>query len=144
MVKVEFYEPEYMPEGKLTYSVISARFNGNWVFVRHRERQTIEIPGGHIEANETPLEAAIRELKEETGASEFTIECVATYSVTINGTTGYGRLYFAEVSEMGEPADRYEIGEVFLMGTLPDNLTYPLIQPVLLDRVIRYIQERPS
>jgi 8-oxo-dGTP diphosphatase len=144
MVRVEFYDPEFLPDGKLTYSVISARFNGNWVLVRHRDRTTLEIPGGHIEVNETPREAAGRELREETGASEFVIECVATYSVTANGSTGYGRLYFAEIAEMGDPADRFEIGEVFLMGSLPENLTYPLIQPLLFERVLRYIQGRPS
>lgn len=144
MVRVDFYDKDFIPGKKLTYSVISARFKGKWVLVRHRDRKTLEIPGGHIEENETPFEAAGRELREETGASEFTIECVATYSVKSDAGTGYGRLYFAEVSEMGEPADMFEIGEVFLMGSLPDNLTYPLIQPLLFERVIRYIQGRPS
>jgi 8-oxo-dGTP diphosphatase len=144
MVRVEFYDPEFVPEEKLTYSVITARFKGNWVLVRHRERQTLEIPGGHIEEDETSSEAAVRELREETGAIQFNIECVATYSVTIDGKRGYGRLYFAEVYEMGEPSDLFEIGEVLLLGSLPDNLTYPLIQPQLFERVIRYIQGRPS
>jgi 8-oxo-dGTP diphosphatase len=144
MVRVDFYDPEYFPEGKLTYSVITARFKGSWILVRHRERLTLEIPGGHIEENETPLEAAARELREETGATEFTVECVATYSVEMNGSTGYGRLYFAEVSELDEPSDRFEIGEVILMDSLPENLTYPTIQPLLFERVLRYIQGRPS
>jgi 8-oxo-dGTP diphosphatase len=144
MVIVEFYEPDFTPDSKLTYSVITARFRGKWVLVRHRERSTLEIPGGHIEENESPLEAASRELREETGAIEFTLGYVATYSVTTNGNSGYGRLFFAEVSEMGEPSDRFEIGEVVLVDSLPGNLTYPLIQPALFERVLRYIQGRPS
>jgi len=144
MVRVEFYDPEFIPEEKLTYSVITARFRGNWVLVRHRERRTLEIPGGHIEENETSSQAAERELREETGASRFSLECVSTYSVTMDGKTGYGRLYFAEVYEMAEPSDQFEIGEVILMTSLPENLTYPLIQPRLFEEVIRYIQGRPS
>ena len=49
MVKVEFYDTDYYPDGKLTYSVITARYKGSWILVRHRDRQTLEIPGGHIE-----------------------------------------------------------------------------------------------
>ena len=41
---------------------------------RHRERDTWEMQGGHIEANETPLEAARRELYEESGALEFIMQ----------------------------------------------------------------------
>jgi 8-oxo-dGTP diphosphatase len=28
------------------------KFNGQWLYVRHKERQTWEIPGGHREENE--------------------------------------------------------------------------------------------
>jgi 8-oxo-dGTP diphosphatase len=144
MVMVDFYDKEYIPEGKLTYSVITARFRGRWILVRHKDRQTLEIPGGHIEDNETSHQAADRELREEAGAKSFKLECVATYSVSMNGATGFGRLYFAEVSEIGEPSDKFEIAEVFMVDALPQNLTYPIIQPVLFERVLRYIQERPS
>ena len=68
MTEVNFYDPLYMPDSKLTYSVISARFESHWIFVRHQMRSTWEIAGGHIEKGETSAEAAGRELMEETGA----------------------------------------------------------------------------
>ncbi len=39
------------------------------------------------------LIAAGRELAEETGAEEFKLHCVATYSVEKDGRMGYGRLF---------------------------------------------------
>ena len=119
MVKVSFYDISYMPEPGLTYAVICARFDGRWVFIRHRIRKTYEIPGGHIESDETPVQAARRELAEETGAEEFTIECVATYSVDSGAARGYGRLFYAEIVKMGEVTDTSEIAEVILSDELP-------------------------
>ena len=68
MTVVNFFSPGYDPEVKLTYSVISACYMDQWMFVRHQKRTTYEIAGGHIEAGETSDEAASRELSEETGA----------------------------------------------------------------------------
>lgn len=50
--------------------------------VKHKERDTYEIPGGHREPEETVDFAAERELVEETGAKEYTIKPIAIYSVT--------------------------------------------------------------
>ena len=40
------------------FSVIAVRENGAWLLVRHSARKTWELPGGHREPDETPLEAA--------------------------------------------------------------------------------------
>ena len=50
--------------------VIYAKYKGKIVMCRHEKRETWEIPGGHIEENETPEEAARREIYEETGANK--------------------------------------------------------------------------
>lgn len=134
MTEVRFYAPYYEPE-ILTYSVICARYNGLLIFVRHHLRSTYEMPGGHIEPGETSHEAAARELAEETGAVQFTIECIATYSVTMNGITGWGRLYSAEVTELGPLQDISEIAEVILSESFVENNTHPEIQPYLFRKV---------
>ena len=140
MTEVKFFDPLYEPEKTLTYSVISSRYKDKWIFVRHYMRSTYEIAGGHIEKGETSFEAACRELKEETGALKFNISCVATYSVEKDGETGFGRLYFAEVFELGPIPDISEIAEMVFLDKIPDNPTHPDIQPDLFARTLEYIK----
>lgn len=140
MTRVNFYDPFFIPDSKLTYSVISAKFEGKWIFVRHQNRSTWEISGGHIEIGETSLEAARRELFEETGAIKFNIDCIATYSVTKDGETGWGRLYFADVFEIGPIPDISEIAEIVLSDHRPENLTHPDIQPYLFNRTVEFLK----
>ena len=54
----------FYPSG--THIIISKTDN-KWVFCKHKERETYEIPGGHREPGESILETAKRELQEETG-----------------------------------------------------------------------------
>jgi 8-oxo-dGTP diphosphatase len=140
MTEVNFYDSIFIPEGKLTYSVIAAIYKGEWLFVRHQNRDTWEIPGGHIEENETAVDAARRELMEETGALKFDLDCVATYSVKKDGKSGYGRLFFAEIEGLGSIPDISEIAEVKAGAYLPEKLTYPEIQPHLF--TIEYLKEQ--
>jgi 8-oxo-dGTP diphosphatase len=139
MTEINFFDPLFIPESKLTYSIISARYRNSWIFVRHHKRTTWEIAGGHIEKEETSFEAAGRELMEETGALKFNLECIATYSVTLDGETGWGRLYFADVFEIGPIPDISEIVEIVLSDHLPENLTYPDIQAHLFTRTIEFL-----
>jgi 8-oxo-dGTP diphosphatase len=142
MTEVKFFDPSFIPEINLTYSVIAAKYDNNWIYVRHHKRPTWEIPGGHIEKDETADEAASRELMEETGALKFKIECVSTYSVLKNGKTGFGRLYLAEIFSLGPVPDTSEIAEVKMMDSLPENLTHPDIQPQLYQQVLEFLEEK--
>lgn len=108
----------------LTYVVIGAREAGKWIFVRHEERDTWELPAGHIEPGEDPDHAAERELFEETGTTGAGLEHLYDYVVRINGQADYGRLYFAEISERG-PLPDSEIGEIRVDTTTPGPATYP-------------------
>lgn len=140
MVRVNFYDPDFSPADKLIYSVIASRYRNKWVFVRHHTRTTFEIPGGHIEENETPTEAAKRELMEETGAIEFSLLCVSTYSVKLDNETRFGKLYFADIIEIGPVPDISEISEITFLDKLPVPVTYPEIQPLLFDKVVDYLK----
>jgi 8-oxo-dGTP diphosphatase len=140
MTEVKFYDPFFEPEAKLIYSVISAKKEDKWIFVRHQNRSTWEIAGGHIENGETAFEAAGRELMEETGAIRFDLSCIATYSVKKEGDTGWGRLYFAEVFELGPIPDSSEIAEMMLSDHFPENNTHPDIQPHLFKKTMEYLK----
>ena len=126
---------------KLKFVVIIARSGGKFVFCKHRERSTLEFPGGHIEPGESVRGAAKRELCEETGAQRFVIRPVCVYSVTgknrVNSTgeESFGMMYYAEISAFGEL--RSEIERVVLTDGLPEELTYPEIQPKLFEEAKR-------
>ena len=122
-------------ENVLRFSVIVSRFCGRWVFCRHKTRDTYEVPGGHIEQGETAEQAAKRELFEETGALEYTLHRVGSYSVEKDGVKDYGALFFAEISRFGDLPEDFEMQRVEFFDTMPDNLTYPLIQPKLVEWV---------
>jgi len=123
-------EPGSVPVEKLTYVVIAAREEGRWVFVRHRDRMSWEMPAGHIEPGENPDQAARRELYEETGALRSRIRHLADYQVSRARVTGFGRLYMAEIEER-EAGLKYETAELLLCEDLPGNLTYPDVQKSL-------------
>ena len=140
-INVQFYAADTAAE--LRYAVVAARCGGQWVLSRHRERGTWELPGGHREPDEDIDAAARRELYEETGAELFTLSRICVYSVTADGRTDYGMLYFAEIDILGELPES-EIAERRLFELLPEaeRLTYPAIQPLLFARVQSWLNRQ--
>lgn len=130
MVTVELVNGNVIPH-HLSYVVIAARHNGKWLFVRHRRRGGWEMAAGHPEAGEGSVEAAVRELTEETGAADFVMEPVTYYSVDTGQGMQYGRLFLAEVETLGEFTDTAEIVEVKEFRRLPRNLSLPEVMSFL-------------
>ncbi|MBE5762274.1 MAG: NUDIX domain-containing protein [Clostridiales bacterium] len=143
-LEVKFYDK--VEDRLLRFAVIVSRSNGKWVFCKHRERDTFEVPGGHREAGEDILTTAKRELYEETGAIDFKITPVCVYSVSgvtrlnPSGKEDFGMLYFAEIKEF-ENELHSEIEKIFFMEDMPKRWTYPLIQPKLLEQVKIFLKK---
>ena len=144
-MEVKFYDK--VDDALLKFAVIIAKSQGKWVFCKHKERNTYEIPGGHRENGESIEDAARRELCEETGAIKFDIKPLCVYSVTgknrVNeqGNETFGMLFFADITEF-ETELHSEMEQIVLFSELPtDNWTYPLIQPVLAKKYLEIANE---
>lgn len=140
MLEIKFYDNA--DDALLKFAVIIARTNGKWIFCKHKERDTYEVPGGHRENGESILDTAKRELSEETGATDFSIQQVCVYSV--KGKTRFnerlddetfGMLYVADITAFEEINS--EIEKIIITDCLVDNWTYPLIQPKLIEEAKR-------
>lgn len=140
MTEVRFYDE--IEDHLLKFAVIIARTNGKWVFCKHKERETLEVPGGHREKDELILDTAKRELREESGAVDFVIKPICVYSVkgktSVNEKlteTTYGMLYIADIFSFEEIHSEME--KIVISDDLITNWTYPSIQPKLMEEAQR-------
>lgn len=131
MIVVKTHPLYEIDDEKFTIAVIAARVGDKLVFVRRQKLDTWEMPGGHREGNESILDTAKRELYEETGASQYRIAPVCSYTVDEDGYDRlYGVLFVADVFKLSEKPES-EIAEVRLFDEVPNELTFPKIQAKL-------------
>lgn len=144
MLEVQFYDK--VEDSLLNFAVIIAKHDNKWLFCKHKNRNTYEVPGGHRDNHEDILETAKRELYEETGAREYTIEPVCAYSVygndgVIHNTVKrFGMVYYAEIKSFDILPD-FEMEKIVLFDKVPKELTYPAVHPLILAKVDEILSE---
>ncbi|MBC2122452.1 RNA deprotection pyrophosphohydrolase [Listeria marthii] len=120
-VTIYFEAQEINPDDVL---IIPKTIDG-WLFTEHKIRG-LEFPGGKGELGETNLEAAKRELMEETGATSEVFHFVADYLVESEERTFTKRVYTAKVASIETQADYLETkGPVILRGELSQFILQP-------------------
>ncbi|MBE6113598.1 MAG: NUDIX domain-containing protein [Erysipelotrichaceae bacterium] len=136
MIEVKFYDA--VEDHLLKYAVIVARYQDQWVFVRHKCRDSWECPGGKRNVGESIEACARRELWEESGANLYDLFPVSVYSVTKENIETFGMLYYADIHEFDD-LPKSEITEVELLNELPTHWTYPNIQPYLFSMISSFL-----
>jgi 8-oxo-dGTP diphosphatase len=100
------------PRIPLPLSLVVARHNGETLLVLNGWRGEWELPGGMIEADETPEDAAIREFVEETGQDRPAVAFagVATFRLMPDHRLEYAAVYVTELANRAafQPTDEVE------------------------------------
>ena len=111
MANFTFYKPNEIPDTSFEIAVVAARYKDKWVFCRHKERDTWDMPGGHREQGETIDEAAKRELWEETGITKEQIELFHLADFNYYFSDLYLEVYVGRVNQpvevVGDENDLY-------------------------------------
>ncbi len=135
----EFLVGEMEP---IQFVSIHARYMDQWIYCFHKRRKSFECPGGHVEEGETALQAAKRELYEETGITDCRLIPLWDYNVIwddgIHSNTG--RVYVAVVNSLGELPES-EMERIELYDDVPENFSYDREkQKEILERVEKMLK----
>lgn len=145
MVQRSELQCKLYPFGTLTplkYVVVCSFYQGKYLLSRHKHRDTWETQGGHIEPGETALDAAKRELYEESGVLDADLYSVCDYLGYNSQRQSNGAVFLADIHKLGALPES-EMKEVGVFDALPENLTYPNVTPRLFAEAKKAKEETP-
>ncbi len=123
----------------LRFVVVCSFYEGRLLLSYHSGHQSWETQGGHIEQGETPEEAARRELYEESGVSDAELIPVCDYHAYDSEGSSNGRVYAAVIRRLGQ-LPPHEMSGIQAFDAFPENLTYPLVTPVLFQEAMKMVK----
>ena len=107
----EVSEPEHTKVATPTFAVVLALAGDGVVLVFNRYRQLWELPGGLIDADESPRAAAARELEEESGCIASNLRWLGLVVVD-DGAAHFGAVFACEVDNVPVVFETREIASV--------------------------------
>lgn len=143
-VSLKFDVPSIEMDGEHVWVI--CRFRDQWLLTKHRERG-LEFPGGKVETGETPREAAIREVMEETGAKIGRLQFIGQYKVFSKDAVIIKNIYFAEIKGFSERNHYFETdGPQFVRSpltpeTLNDEYSF-IMKDDVLQKSLQYLREK--
>jgi 8-oxo-dGTP diphosphatase len=118
-VQLSFEDHPFSKNPKHVWVV--CRYRDKWLLTKHSDRG-YEFPGGKVEVNETAEEAAIREVKEETGGVVNTIDYLGQYRVMGKDKIIVKNIYFATISQLIEQEGYFETFGPVLLQDIPEGV----------------------
>ncbi|MDV2686361.1 nucleoside triphosphatase YtkD [Alkalihalophilus lindianensis] len=100
---------------------VICRYKEQWLVTKHKKRG-LEFPGGKVERNETPIDAAHREVMEETGGVIGDIRLIGQYEVTTENELIYKNIYFATISSLINKDTYLETDGPMTLEALPAHI----------------------
>ncbi|PWK11335.1 NUDIX domain-containing protein [Tumebacillus permanentifrigoris] len=141
-VTLTFEEREFVDPG---FVLVFAFYQGKLLLTRNKRRGW-EVPGGTREPHEWPIQTAVREVYEETGAELAALEPLGQYTVEMEGTPPFVKsIYVARVARLHELPSGFETDEVRLFAeppTVEEVRAGVEFSPILKDDVYPLALER--
>ncbi|WP_141433738.1 RNA deprotection pyrophosphohydrolase [Bacillus sp. 03113] len=117
-VRLSFQQNAF-PE-KPKHVIVICRLKDEWLLTNHKIRGW-EFPGGKIEAGESLEAAAIREVKEETGALLKSLVYIGEYEVNDQTSTFVKAVFFGIIEKLQPLSFYFETnGPIFVKGNIID------------------------
>ncbi|GAA3892045.1 antimutator 8-oxo-(dGTP/GTP)ase [Anoxybacillus suryakundensis] len=119
-VRLSFSDHPFSRHPKHVFVI--CRYDNHWLLTNHETRGW-EFPGGKVEEGETAKQAAIREVREETGGIVQTITYIGQYEVKRPNETIVKNIYFAYVAFLEQRESYFETNGPVQMEYIPDDVT---------------------